>query len=138
MSNTYIIEVARHPVELCKLLKIADLVAGGGEAKVVISEGYVYVNGEVEFQKRKKIYQGDVIEFNGDFVELEVNEQLIEEQPQPQPKSKPAKEKPQAKKPKNKSDKKPNNNNKRSKAKAANQQPQNTPVITGKRKHISF
>ena len=71
------IEVTEQPIELCKLLKIANVVSGGGEAKIVISEGYVYLNGEVEFQKRKKIYDGDVIEFNGDVIQMVVNEELI-------------------------------------------------------------
>ncbi|MEW6990929.1 RNA-binding S4 domain-containing protein [Colwelliaceae bacterium 6441] len=62
------IEVSYQPIELCKLLKIANLVSGGGEAKIVISEGYVLVNGEVEFQKRKKIYHSDIIEFNGETI----------------------------------------------------------------------
>ena len=45
MSDSYlVIELNHQPVELCKLLKIADLVSGGGEAKVVISEGYVSVS----------------------------------------------------------------------------------------------
>lgn len=75
-DNQLIIELNQQPIELCKLLKVADLVGGGGEAKVVISEGYVFVNGEVEYQKRKKIYHEDVIEFNGDLLQVIVNESL--------------------------------------------------------------
>jgi ribosome-associated protein len=79
MSESYlVIELNHQPVELCKLLKIADLVSGGGEAKVVISEGYVLLNGEVEYQKRKKVYHEDVIEFNGEVVQLLINEALTE------------------------------------------------------------
>jgi len=79
MSDSYlVIELNHQPVELCKLLKIADLVSGGGEAKVVISEGYVLLNGEVEYQKRKKVYHEDVIEFNGEVVQLLINEALGE------------------------------------------------------------
>ncbi len=70
MSHTFSVELENQPIELCKLLKVANLVNGGGEAKVVISEGYVAVNGEIEFQKRKKIYHQDVVEFNGDFIEV--------------------------------------------------------------------
>lgn len=62
------IELATQPIELCKLLKAVDLVSGGGEAKLVISEGYVYVNGEIETQKRKKIYHNDHVEFNGECI----------------------------------------------------------------------
>ncbi len=71
-----VVEINRQPIELCKLLKIANLVSGGGEAKIVISEGYVLLNGDVEFQKRKKVYHHDVVEFNGDVVQVEVNESL--------------------------------------------------------------
>ncbi|TPH14570.1 RNA-binding S4 domain-containing protein [Litorilituus lipolyticus] len=75
-----IIELDQQPIELYKLLKIADLVSGGGEAKVVISEGYVFLNGEVEYQKRKKIYHQDIIEFNGTLLHIQVNENLAIEQ----------------------------------------------------------
>ncbi len=51
-------------IELNKLLKRENLVASGGEAKFVISEGMVLVNGEVETRKRKKIIQGDTVHFN--------------------------------------------------------------------------
>ena len=75
MSESYLeIQLDQQPIELCKLLKIANLVSGGGEAKVVISEGYVSLNGEVEYQKRKKIYHNDVVEFNGETIQLVINE----------------------------------------------------------------
>ncbi|MFT5759092.1 MAG: ribosome-associated protein [Alteromonadaceae bacterium] len=71
MSEQFpIIEISSQPIELCKLLKLANMVSGGGEAKIVISEGYILVNGEVESQKRKKIYDKDIIEFNGDIVKV--------------------------------------------------------------------
>ncbi|AWB68275.1 RNA-binding S4 domain-containing protein [Saccharobesus litoralis] len=66
-----IIYINREPVELYKILKFENLVAGGGEAKLVIAEGYVLVNGELETQKRKKIYHGDVIEFDGETFQVE-------------------------------------------------------------------
>jgi ribosome-associated protein len=65
-----IVEVSSQPIELCKLLKLANMVSGGGEAKMLISEGYILLNGEVETQKRKKIYDKDIIEFDGDVVEV--------------------------------------------------------------------
>ncbi|MBL4941423.1 MAG: RNA-binding S4 domain-containing protein [Colwellia sp.] len=77
MPASYLeIQLDQQPIELCKLLKIANLVAGGGEAKVVISEGYVLLNGEVEYQKRKKIYHNDIVEFNGETLQVIVNEDL--------------------------------------------------------------
>lgn len=60
------IDINREPVELFKVLKFESLVGSGGEAKFVISEGLVSVNGVVEMQKRKKIVNGDVIEFQGE------------------------------------------------------------------------
>lgn len=60
------IEITREPVELYKILKFESLVSSGGEAKMVIDQGMVLVNGEVETRKRKKIVSGDVIEFNGE------------------------------------------------------------------------
>lgn len=62
------IEIAQEPIELCKLLKIANLVSGGGEAKMVIADGYVYLNGEVEYQKRKKVYFEDIVQFDGEAI----------------------------------------------------------------------
>jgi len=69
-SNFPLIDVSIQPIELCKLLKIANMVSGGGEAKIVISEGYVLLNNEVEFQKRKKVYHDDIIEFNGEIIQV--------------------------------------------------------------------
>lgn len=77
MSSYLEIQLDQQPIELCKLLKIADLVSGGGEAKVVISEGYVVLNGEVEFQKRKKVYHNDVVEFNGEVLQVIINDNLL-------------------------------------------------------------
>jgi len=95
MSDEYpIVNVSYQPVELCKLLKIANMVSGGGEAKIVISEGYVYLNGEVEFQKRKKIYNDDIIEFNGEVFQVACSNteavKPVKAKPQP-PKNKKAK-----------------------------------------------
>jgi len=61
------VEIATQPIELYKIFKIANLVNGGGEAKHIISEGYVAVNGEIETRKRRKMVDGDLIEFNQEF-----------------------------------------------------------------------
>ena len=58
-------------IELNKLLKIMQLVGSGGEANQLISEGYVSVNGLIETQKRKKLRKGDVVELDGDVVEIQ-------------------------------------------------------------------
>ncbi|MCG9553572.1 RNA-binding S4 domain-containing protein [Vibrio sp. Isolate31] len=61
------IDVSSQPIELYKVFKIANLVSGGGEAKHIISEGYVAVNGELETRKRRKMYDGDFFEFNQEY-----------------------------------------------------------------------
>jgi ribosome-associated protein len=58
------VEITKEPVELYKILKFEGLVSSGGEAKTVINDGQVLVNGVPETRKRKKIVSGDVIEFN--------------------------------------------------------------------------
>lgn len=59
-----VITVNTVPVELYKILKFEGLVGSGAEAKAVVAEGQVKVNGEVETRKRKKIVDGDLIEFD--------------------------------------------------------------------------
>jgi ribosome-associated protein len=59
------VEITREPVELYKILKFEGLVTTGGEAKLLIGDGQVTVNGEIETRRRKKILNGDVIEFRG-------------------------------------------------------------------------
>ena len=52
-------------IKLQDLLKLADLVSTGGEAKILIAEGEAAVNGEVCLQRGKKIRPGDVVSFRG-------------------------------------------------------------------------
>jgi|TARA_R100000005_G_scaffold94463_1_gene72546 ribosome-associated protein len=60
------IDITREPVELYKILKFEGLVATGGEAKLLIGDGQVRVNGETETRRRRKMHGGDVIEFRGE------------------------------------------------------------------------
>ncbi len=83
------IEVDAHPIELYKLFKIANLVSGGGEAKHIIDEGYVAVNGELETRKRRKMYDGDFFEFNQEYYVV------VCDAPVTEPEAKEAKPKPQ-------------------------------------------
>ena len=52
-------------IELNRMLKMLSLVGTGGEAKIRISQGEAAVNGEEEFQIRKKLRSGDVVNFAG-------------------------------------------------------------------------
>jgi len=58
-------------IELFKLLKVLDLVDSGAQAKMIVADGYVRRNGEVELRKRAKIRAGDVL-LVGDDVTIEV------------------------------------------------------------------
>lgn len=64
------VEITREPVELYKILKFEGLVSTGGEAKLLIGDGQVTVNGEIETRRRKKMVDGDVIEFRGEMLQL--------------------------------------------------------------------
>ncbi len=55
--------ISRQPVELYKILKFEGLVGSGAQAKLVIDDGQVAVNGEVETRRRRKIVNGDLIQF---------------------------------------------------------------------------
>ncbi|MEH6589019.1 MAG: RNA-binding S4 domain-containing protein [Halioglobus sp.] len=57
------VEINKEPVELYKILKFEGLVTTGGEAKLLIADGQVSVNGEIETRKRRKIVDGDTIKF---------------------------------------------------------------------------
>ena len=65
------IKIKDEYIKLGQALKLAGLVDSGVEAKIEIQEGFVKVNGEVEMQRGKKIYPGDVIEFDGQQVKVE-------------------------------------------------------------------
>ncbi|WP_207428708.1 RNA-binding S4 domain-containing protein [Pedobacter sp. SYSU D00535] len=50
-------------IPLIQLLKATNLVQTGGEAQIVVSEGLVKYNGNVDTRKRLKVKRGDIIEF---------------------------------------------------------------------------
>ena len=58
-------------IKLGQLLKAAGLVSMGTEAKAVIENGEVLVNGEVELRRGKKIVIGDVVTFDGEEITVE-------------------------------------------------------------------
>ena len=57
-------------IELMKLLKFMNLVESGAEAKLVIDEGLVMLNGNPELRRRCKLRAGDKVEFEGETVEV--------------------------------------------------------------------
>lgn len=52
-------------IKLGQAIKAASLVESGVEAKIVIQDGEVKVNGVVETQRGKKLFGGEVVEYNG-------------------------------------------------------------------------
>jgi len=67
-----VVEITQEPVELYKILKFEGLVSSGGEAKLLIGDGQVSVNGETETRRRKKIMDGDVIEDRGEQLKIQL------------------------------------------------------------------
>lgn len=59
-------------IKLGQALKAAGLVESGVEAKLVIQDGQVKVNGQVEYQRGKKLVAGDIVEFEDDTIKIEM------------------------------------------------------------------
>lgn len=64
------VEISTEFIKLDALLKFAALVGTGGEAKYVIAEGLVEVNGEVCTMRGKKLHAGDTVTFAGQTVKI--------------------------------------------------------------------
>ena len=66
-----IIKLREDHIKLGQALKAAGLVDSGVMAKLVIKDGRVRVNGEVEYQRGKKLYDGDVVSFENETIKIE-------------------------------------------------------------------
>ena len=64
------IEIRDEFIKLGQALKLAGVVEDGVEAKFVIQDGLVKVNGEVDERRGRKVYEGDVISFNGQDIKV--------------------------------------------------------------------
>lgn len=62
-ENITTVKLEKSPTELYKILKFEGLASSGGEAKILIADGQVLVNDEIENRKRRKIVAGDIITF---------------------------------------------------------------------------
>ena len=65
-----VIHIRDEFIKLGQAMKLADLVSDGVEAKYVISDGLVKVNGEVDTRRGRKLYVGDMISYNGQDVQV--------------------------------------------------------------------
>ncbi len=52
-------------------LKAAGLVESGVDAKFAVQDGLVKVNGKVELQRGKKLVSGDIVEYNGEKIQIQ-------------------------------------------------------------------
>lgn len=58
-------------IKLGQALKASGIIGSGADAKFVIQEGNVKVNGKVETQRGKKLHDGDIVEYQGNQVKIE-------------------------------------------------------------------
>ena len=66
-----IIKLREEYIKLGQALKACNLVESGVDAKFVIQDGLVKVNGQVELQRGKKLVDGDIVEFEGYTIKIE-------------------------------------------------------------------
>lgn len=66
-----VIHLREDYIKLGQALKAAGLVESGVDAKFVIQDGLVKVNGQIETQRGKKLIAGDVVEFDGETIKIE-------------------------------------------------------------------
>jgi ribosome-associated protein len=64
------VEISKEPVELYTILKFEGMVSSGADAKSVIANGEVMVNGNIETRKRRKIVSGDIIMFGDEIIHI--------------------------------------------------------------------
>ena len=64
------IKLSEEYIKLGQALKAAGIVSSGVEAKIVIQDGLVSVDGEIDTRRGKKLYGGEVIEFDGQAVKI--------------------------------------------------------------------
>jgi len=66
-----VIQLREDFIKLGQALKAAGLVESGVEAKEVIIDGLVKVNGEIEVRRGKKLYKNDIVSFNNEEIKIE-------------------------------------------------------------------
>lgn len=71
------IQISDDYIKLGQALKLANLVSSGVEAKIVIQDGLVKVNGEVDTRRGRKLYPQDVFEFEGQQVSVLADNLMI-------------------------------------------------------------
>jgi ribosome-associated protein len=67
-DETRTVAIRDDSIRLGQLLKLADLVEDGGEARAVLAAGLVQVNGEVETRRGRQLVPGDTVALGGQIV----------------------------------------------------------------------
>ncbi|HET8993035.1 MAG TPA: RNA-binding S4 domain-containing protein [Rhodococcus sp. (in: high G+C Gram-positive bacteria)] len=65
MSDAFDVPIRDDSIRLGQFLKLASLIESGAEAKEVIADGLVSVNGEVEVRRGRQLQTGDIVEIGG-------------------------------------------------------------------------
>ncbi len=65
-----VIKLRDEYIKLGQALKACNLVESGVDAKFAIQDGLVKVNGQVEYQRGKKLYDGDLVSFQGEEIKI--------------------------------------------------------------------
>ncbi len=70
MTTPRPIPIDKAPIRLGQFLKLADLVQDGIEAKILIQQGEILVNGEVELRRGRQLGEGDIIQFREESLQI--------------------------------------------------------------------
>jgi ribosome-associated protein len=65
------VKISTEYIKLEQLMKFAGLVGSGSDAKILVGDGTVKVNGTIELQRGKKLRSGDMVEFEGKKIVIE-------------------------------------------------------------------
>ena len=71
MSTVQNLQIRDDHIKLGQAMKAAGMVESGVDAKYAILDGFVRVNGKVELQRGKKLFPGDVVEYQGETLKIE-------------------------------------------------------------------
>ena len=69
-----VIKIKDDNIKLGQLIKLAGLVDSGVEAKYAIQNSMVYVNGQIDTRRGRKVVQGDIIKFKNEEIKVETDE----------------------------------------------------------------
>ena len=66
-----IVKIRDEFIKLGQVLKLSGMADSGVDAKMIIQDGLVKVNGEVDLRRGRKIRSGDIVEYNNNSIRIE-------------------------------------------------------------------